>query len=386
MKSFKSFSLAIILFLSSSLICHALILHDFEDGLYNNDGQYIDNQTGYSSHTYNIDTDVKKHGNQSLRVTCAADDNLNPIMSIYRNGIYQYRGYINSMHNAGYDRLSFFIKIPAGYPMSFPGSPSYKDWNFNVGTFSINPDLTEPMGDIYTSNEYHYYHYFTVKGNDTYWTKILLNNHPDWWNLADDLGQPLDPTPEPYNINSAWKYFDGWGRFYMQLAPDNVPAGVTTPMNIWLDDFEVYSILEAENDDHISSIACTYEGSGNFYLSWRGNHMHDIQHPATAGTHQYQVYYATFPLTNSNYSTTGTLVSVNGSNAFKGGLDGDEGGGIYYGVTTGTFSTGITSGTVYFAIKDMSDGSTAVSKIDYPITNLTSDTNSPTSPTGLNVN
>ena len=231
----------------------------------------------------------------------------------------------------GCDRLTFWIKLPSDFPAA-------NDRNFNVGTYTDDPEYPPATKE----GQQHYYHFLNLIGSE-YWTKVKLNRHPQLKNVAPD-----DPVNNPTSIyGTTWDYWDGMCEFYVMTEGHDI---YTPPWTLYLDEFSFSVEPEAENDDNINSISCVYLGSGQFRLGWYGNSR------LSYNGDTYNVYYASVPLTNANYSSVGTLGASNVSKTAQA-----------YGSLATTISTGITTGTVYFAIKDLDDDSTVVSKIDYPI-------------------
>jgi len=318
------------------------------DSLENANGEYWGCYiTNPDENTFSVDTSVKKEGTGSIKIT-TVESGMHIWYFTHYEETYSYRRFFPTMLNAGYNRMSFWILFPGNYPMSTQ-TGSVIDFNLNVGTYTYDPDHPEDLAG--QGAGHHYYHRLNIVGSDTYWTKVIINTHPGVKAGATTTDPGVDPE--------TWNYFDGFWRFYIQALPyPTPPSPVELGYDVWVDDLQVYTTSEAENDDHISeAIYCTYLGSGNFTMGWRSNNPNDSEH---AGTHSYNVYYSSTPLTNANYSTTGTEVT-------EGPFTRTTDWGHYTNVVTGTFSTGITSGTVYFAIKDISDESVVVSKIDYAI-------------------
>lgn len=371
--------------------CQAVIVADFEDTINTN----LSTGTGYewcpewesgvgfsNNNAFYQDADHYKSGSHSLRIYCN-DTNISSWM--YDVDLSGWR-YLTEAHNAGYDRMSFYIWLPEAYPLA-PASGEYgfRDHNFNVGTYTIYPSTSEPLvshdnsgwagteGSDQIWNHPHFYHLFNIKGSQ-YATKCVMNEHPG----AESDRDNYDPGANPTSVlqgerPGTWDYYNGLTRIYFQALPYDAPpsSAATLPYNVYLDKLELYATSEEENDANISQIACTYMGSGQFWLTWRGNPYYAISNPGSSSPDSYEVYYASVPLTNTNYSSVGTKVSGTFARTSDWAVTDF--------ISSGQFSTGITSGTVYFAIKDISDGSTVVSKIDYPITTP------PTTPTGLSV-
>ncbi|MEA1878740.1 MAG: hypothetical protein U9N86_18000, partial [Bacteroidota bacterium] len=330
------------------------ILVDFESGLYSSSGGHFrawwdGGWTNYN--TFAQDDSITAVGNQSCKVTA-----VNETFHIWWIQNDDYRNFIDEAHNGGFDRMSFYLKLPSNYPLG-------TDRNFNIGTYTANPSNSEPLGDAGT----HYYHFLNIKGS-AYWSKVVINWHPDHQSGHNNTDPGVNPE--------TWDYFDGFTRFYIQAEPyPTPPAPISLPFDSWIDDVAFYTTSEPENDNNISQIVCTYEGSGQFWLSWRGNHYYDAEDPSSTNPHEYRVYSSSFPLTNANHNTTGTEVG-------GGPFQREIGFGMYDYITTGSFNASITSGTVYFAIKDISDGSSVVSKIDYQISDTQSPVRSNPQPTG----
>ena len=318
-------------------------LNDFETSLESASGGYFRpyHPTDIPpNQVITLDAATAAIGNQS----CKSSNMLQTFHIWYIQNV-NAKNFIDEAHNGGFDRFSFYLKIPGDYPLQ-------PDRNCNLGTYTTDPSNSEPL----YHDGHHYYHFFNIKGSE-YWSKCVFNQHP---RHRSGVGS-TDPGVNP----ETWNYYDGFTRFYVQLLPyPDPPLPITLPFDVWIDNLKFYHSAEPENDDNISSIICTYEGDGQFWMSWRGNHYYDAIDPASTNPHEYRVYYASSLLTNANYNTIGTEVP-------GGPFQKETGNGIYDYNTTGSFNTGITSGEIYFAIKDISDSSVVVSKIDYHISETT---------------
>lgn len=242
---------------------------------------------------------------------------------------------------AGHDRISFWVKLG----INVPEGASY---NLNVGTYTLNPDDPNQA-----QNGTHFYHWFNIP-QSAYWTKCIVNSHPQ---------TQCDVAARPTNNPVAWDYWPNMTRFYVDATGCSTTGGYTG----YLDEFIAYSPSEPEDDDNIGSLSCTYMGAGRFILHWYNS-------PSSLGPlveDTYDVYYSASPLTNANY-TSGTLIDDDVTQAPG------RGGTYYDNYFVSDVNTGITSGTVYFAIKDNAgDAPAYVSKIDYAIDGV-SDTTPPT--------
>jgi len=318
------------------------MLNDFETSLFSPSGGHFrpyHPENDPPNQIITLDSTTAAIGNQSCKST-----NMLQTFHIWYIQNDNWKNFIDEAHNGGFDRFSFYMKIPSDYPLE-------PDRNCNVGTYTTDPSISEPL----YNDGHHYYHYFNIKGSE-YWSKCVFNQHPR--HRSGHNGEDPGVNPE------TWNYYDGFTRFYIQLLPyPDPPLPITLPFDVWIDNLEFYHTAEPENDDNISSIICTYEGDGKFWLSWRCNHYYDEVDPSSTNPHEYKVYYALSQLTNANYNTVGTEV-------IGGPFQRETGYGIYDYTTTGSFSSGIDSGDIYFAIKDISDGSSVVSKIDYYISDI----------------
>ena len=229
----------------------------------------------------------------------------------------------------GCDRMSFFIKIPDNYPLD-------SDYNFHVGTYTRDPEIPSNI------QGQHYYHYLNIQGSD-YPTKIVLNQHPQHRTGSSDT---IEDNPE------TWNYYDGFTRFYMILLP-LYECPISLPFISHVDEVKFYSISEPENDETINSISCTYFGDGTFQIGWHGSSQYS---DGNCDDHTFEVRYSTSPITNADYAST---VIVPGSPFSQYPSS--------YNFWQANFTIPITSGTAYFAIKDLDSASPYVSKIDYPI-------------------
>ncbi|GEM_PF-1983408 len=247
---------------------------------------------------------------------------------------------------SGANRMSFYIKLPSGYPLS-------ADYNFHVGTYTRDP----VNGDLF-QNGSHYYHYFNIPGTGN-WTKIVCNQHPQ-----HEVGVKVDPGDNPVS----WGYYNGFTRFYLDMQPQ---SPIALPWTGHIDEVKFYSISEPENDETINSISCSYFGNGRFQIGWHGNSQY------THNNHRYEIRYSTSPITNANYSTA--LLVPGGPFRLAPGA---------YNFIKADFTITVNNGKrYYFAIKDIDSASSYVSKIDYWVGDQvsSSDTTPPAAPGGVGV-
>jgi hypothetical protein len=318
-------------------------LIDFEDGLYSSSGGHFRYyMEGDSELT--LDTTQGMGGtNQSLHVNTLLNN-----FHVWYIQNDEHRDLIPEGY--GTDRMSFYVELPNNYP-------SANDYNFHVGTYTRDPEITS------TDLGHHYYHLFNITGSD-YPIKFIINQHPQ--HLSGASGLTIEDNPDE------WNYFDGFTRFYLSCEPWDDPP-ISNPFVSYLDEVQFYSVTEPENDETINSISCNYIGEGNFIIGWHGNSQYDPNY------HDYQVKYSTSPITNDNYEEATDLP---GNPTFT--MEIASG---VYNYIEADFTIPVTENQpYYFAIKDLDLATNYVSKIDYTVYPLTSDTTPPSAPSGLGVN
>ena len=365
MQEMKFKIISMLIFLSGFLFysCHAGMINDFEDGDdVNNVGTgnlrvyeaYNDWQTlsvvpgGANGSSYAAR--IVKDGSEN---PCGENDRCStPINGLYYGRHYTYLFSDANAQGIPYeatadsDRLSMYIKAPVGHNQTVSQTPA----NLHLGTYTLIPGGT--------GNGTHFYHWFNIQGSD-YWTKIIANSHPE-----HQVAVCLDLVNNPVE----WDYWPRMTRLYLQ----GILCSSTANETWMIDEITGYTPSESEDDDHITSISCTYLGNGRFQLGWFGSSSYDDI------SDTFDVYYSSNPLLNHNYAS-GTLGVDNLSDVIYG-----------YDISnyfSTTIDTGIESGDIYFAIKcNAADAPAYVSKIDYYISDTNMDTIAPASPSGLAVN
>ena len=229
----------------------------------------------------------------------------------------------------GANRFKAWIKLPVGFTQA-------PDNNFHFGTYTRDPEI---YSNVQGS---HYYHYFNLPGSP-YWTKIIANTHP-----THHTGSKED-VPDNPTLSKGWNYYDGFTRFYFEIKSN---CGMEGNWDWYIDEVEFYHEDEPENTVSINSVACSYFGEGHFQLNWRGEYC-------TWNNSHYEVRYSTSPITNANYLSA--QIAPGCSNVAKISARGT------YSWVKADFTIPITSGTAYFAIKDLDSDNPYVTRIDYPI-------------------
>lgn len=164
-----------------------------------------------------------------------------------------------------YNKLRFWVKVPAGYTRATDGSH-----NFEIGTFLASP---EGSGDPDTNNQ-HYYHEIDL-GADNAWIMVI-------WDMVADHQRGVETITEhnlsqPYSGKNMWDVMDA---FYLDWPYVSV-AGTTV---LW-DGFEFYHDPNADNILQVHSLNASYNASTHrFQLGWNRK--------ASEGSITHQVRYA----------------------------------------------------------------------------------------------
>ena len=191
------------------------------------------------------------------------------------NFAYDYNRYHTLQASKGCNRMVLYMKIPNG------------DFTFHIGTYTKDPNgHTTQLGT-------HYYHYFRLKGdNKKYWTKLLINEHPQHL-----VGEKYDPGDNP-TIVRGWNYFDGMSRMYLEMkySPWSNDSSLFSPYKVSVDEILFYTESRKENTYSINSIAVTYFGDGEFNIDWRSFSQYEIHYET------FEVRYSTSPIvTETDY-------------------------------------------------------------------------------------
>lgn len=240
----------------------------------------------------------------------------------------------------GANRMSFWIKTSVDYDMIWHNDnpDDYpENYNMHFGTYTRDPagvpyNLTDNKGR-------HFYHTMNLQmvGNSQYWTKIIIDNHPQ-----QEVSASGDPGVNP----TTWNYFDGFSRFYFKGKAMLIPE---TPFNIWWDEFEVYEDTESDAIT-VSTVAISRLTSDTFTLTWSGSYA------KTGGTQDtYEVRWSNSPITKANVAAATSLGTAQ---------TGDWENVVFF--ETGQLTT--SSNTVYFAIRQTNANDTLWYFASYELT------------------
>jgi len=320
-----------LVFLSTTNIIKAAMLEDFEDGDPGPVTWYsTDFYQGPDYGTIEVDNTQGAEGtHRSLKITVTGGNGSEGQGGNICLWVNHARGVVMP-EAAGCNRLSFMIKLPAGYPL--PAGPK----NFKVTTYSKNP---EESGT--TDQGAHMYHFLRIPATGN-WTKVIINQHPQYWNGNGKVDPGDNPTAQ-----NGWNYIEGFTGFFID---GDLIAPLPNPWTAWIDEIKFYNETEAENVQHINSIACAYYGNGHFKLCWAGENSFGPTHPT------YEVRYSTQPITNENYDQA---VPVPGNPFSKNWDD-------WYNQTEADFTIPVKENVrYYFAIKSIDPSYPNCTRIDY---------------------
>ena len=220
--------------------------------------------------TWDFTTEDKHDGSKSLKSIYTGGTNWQ--FQFYPNtgevvNHYQYAKYFvtGSWANNTYNRLKFWIKVPAGVTQAKGG-----DNNFQFGTYTrcSTCDVTSAESD-----GGHWYHHFDLAYTGA-WEQMIIDFHPSHKRTSlsnSEEGVQQYPTGE-----SGLNYFDLLTRFYLDFPYLTLP----NPSNIYLDGFEFYTESNTENEDQVYSVHAVYVPSTNTVkVGWLRNKNEDsIKH------------------------------------------------------------------------------------------------------------
>ncbi|RKY35269.1 MAG: hypothetical protein DRP78_05610, partial [Candidatus Omnitrophota bacterium] len=317
------------------------MLTDFETG--ENTNGLIGGGTGYFRHQSGTENHLPVVSPGAVETNYCVEY-ITEAWELAENGDHPQSFYIDNPNSrtlieeaSGANRMCAWVKLPDGYIQS-------GDRNFHFGTYTRDPEIPSNSAGI------HFYHTFSIPGSTQYWTKIIANEHPQARSGDnDEIGN--NPTN-----SSGWDYYDGFTRFYFHTKGGIYPTPGT--WSWFIDEVKFYQEAESEDVQNVTSISCTYFGEGHFQINWHG----DLR--VESNSHHYELRYSTSLITNANYSSA--AIAPGCSDLTKVSES--------YNLMSADFTIPITTGTAYFAIKDLDSVSSYVSKIDYFISEINDET------------
>ncbi len=244
------------------------------------------------------------------------------------------------------NRMILYAKIP------YAGDGSQH--TFHIGTYSKNPATAASTSNV----GMHWYHYYEVRGNDEYWMKFYMNEHPQHMVSSDDAPVNNPTLPE-------FDYFDGLTRIYFQMKYSPFESNWPGPYSILIDEISFYKENRIENDYSINGVVITYFGNGKFDIDWSSFSQYAVM-PGT-----YEIKYSTEPiLTDQDYANA-NLVPSSPQNGW-----GEDNIGHHENHYRASFTISKINNnlTYYFAIKDLYENHPQTFKlVDYSVNAVNSD-------------
>ena len=176
----------------------------------------------------------------------------------------------------GANRLSIYLKLPAEVSIGDGGWSHPPQNTFHIGTFN-------------SGNGFHWYNVGQINGGG--WTHILVDGHPQGNNAG------TYPFPSKSLRDMGTDFFSNVYRFYITFLPYEGIA--TPPYHVWIDEIEFRYDPEPQNNETINTLAVTYhDESKTFEISFNDKYK-DNQYSYST----YEIRYAFFPITNSNWNS-----------------------------------------------------------------------------------
>ncbi len=211
--------------------------------------------TGHAIQTMTISNEIGADGKPGFNrnfITAYGTDGNYKTYILYFNDRYTIASKY-TQNNA--NRMVLYARIPDG------------EFEFHLGTYSQDPASTSSQLGA------HFYHWFNLKGNNNkYWTKIIMNRHPQ-----NEVGVDARPPNNPTLSKYGWEYFAGMKRIYFQMKYSEWP-GQWKPYVVDIDNVEFYREDREENVYSINGLSVTYFGNGEFIINWQSYGLFGASH------------------------------------------------------------------------------------------------------------
>jgi len=183
----------------------------------------------------------------------------------------------------GANRISFYTKIPKEFTRKIHHSGEPENYTLHFGTYTRDPGGSYSNG---ANLGRHFYHWMNFSGTGEYWTKVIIDQHPQ-----HEVGKKPDPGHNP-TAEDNFNYIEGLTRFYFKTKSNLL----SNPWSAWIDEFEIYNdprpmppkiatiaITQIDTTSFDIDFASTDEGGGNEYVN------------------QYEVRYSFAPINDGNF-------------------------------------------------------------------------------------
>jgi len=239
---------------------------------------------------------------------------------------------------SGANRISFYTKLPSNFNTLYHYSGVPKNYNIHFGTYTRDPDGSY---GISSNLGRHFYHWFNLQGQGNYWTKIIIDQHPQ-----HEVSQSGDPIDNP-TLDSGFNYIEGLTRWYFKIKANLIQP----PWTMQMDELTYYNdsrpmppkiasiaITQASATTFIVNFASTDEGAGEGFVN------------------RYEIRVSTSPIDSNNFYSTPIAVA----DAFTGDYER-----YIHAEVTGLDLTGID--TVYFAIRQTDENTSDIAYAEYEL-------------------
>lgn len=238
---------------------------------------------------------------------------------------------------AGKNRISFYVKLPKEFTRYLHHSGEPENYTINFGTYTRDPNGSYDSG---ANLGRHFYHWMNFKGTGDYWTKVIIDEHPQ-----HEVGGSSDPGSKPTE-SSGYGYIAGLTRFYFKIAAKHL---LPNPWAVWIDEFETYhdprpmppkiatiTLTQVGSDDFEIDFASIDEGGGSEYVN------------------SFEIRYSSNPINDANFYDAEI---VSGSPAITGDYE-------RY-AHAEAYDLNINGNTVYFAIRQTDENTNAIAYAEY---------------------
>ncbi|MDA3798504.1 MAG: hypothetical protein PF692_05420 [Kiritimatiellae bacterium] len=145
----------------------------------------------------------------------------------------------------------------------------------------------------------HFYHWLNFRGAGNYWTKVIIDTHPQ-----HEVSKTEDPGDNPTMPDH--NYIEGLTRFYFKITANSL----NNPWSVWIDEIDIYHDPRPM-PPKIASVAITHLGANDFEIDFASVDRGD----GDEYVNRYEVRYSTTPINSANYSSA---KNVSGSPAITG--------------------------------------------------------------------
>lgn len=245
-------------------------------------------------------------------------------------------------HVAGANRISFYAKIPSQFIRKLHNSGEPENYTMHFGTYTRDPSVSYPPG---ANLGRHFYHWMNFKGTGEFWTKIIIDEHPQ-----HEVGVGgEDPGDNP---TSGFNYIEGLTRFYFK----NKSYLINNTWSLWIDEFDVYHDPRPM-PPKIATIAITQIATTDFEVDFASVD----EGGGDSNVNTYEVRYSTSPIVDANYDQAEV---VSGSPAITGDWERYAHAEAY-----GLNISG--ANVIYFAIKQLDENSDSIAYAEYQLNQST---------------